>query len=449
MLLTLLLLACAGSGPQGPQPVLELPNASFALGESVFFWVGVSSSEALDQEAYEARPCHVEITHPDRRTTTSSIHWPADGDRRLGWRGGSGLETGEARVGQYRVRVSCGSEMVTDYFDVRELPQLSEIQTGFSLSSGCHGDPYDRTITLWLANGSNTQLVVASPEHVGFAARQLEPRAECHAFFPPEAMGLRSPRPGDVLADSLSYASLSQIEHSAVDPGEGRQWTFCASSGLSQCPALSATVKLDLFATLHFLLGPATSEEAMSGPYRLPVVEQLSIDMSQIFFSHSWLSAAEVSLRSGATNVTLSSDQSADLSERLDTHFRSCQPYSRVMRDGVLPQETLTKRWAEQEQSVHALLHFTYSSDAPPHLQNKTLDVQFGFPTKDLLGPVFVKNASQEISSYIRCGGYESLLLACHVHSLVPGVQPNSRCQEWQELMARYPVPASEPQEPE
>ncbi len=277
MLGNFLFLAAAGLlSAKGPQPVLELPKTSFALGEQVFFWTGVTAVEPLDRGLYQDQPCQVEITDPDSRTTASPISWPMDGDPSHGWRGGNGIPGEAALPGTYRVRVSCGSSAVVGRFDVLGVPELSKIDTGFDLSNGCKHDPYDYTITLWLRNNSSLQLQVASPgalmaNYVSFAARRPEPPAECDGFFPPEAMGVRSPAVGDVVTDNLSYARLSVVGHWQVAPNEDRRWTFCASSGLSTCPASMHLTLLDVFATLEILLGPPSSPEGQQGPYRLPV----------------------------------------------------------------------------------------------------------------------------------------------------------------------------------
>lgn len=170
---------------------------------------------------------------------------------------------------------------------------------------------------------------------------------------------------------------------------------------------------------------------------------------SQHILSPPTPGASEVSLKSAATTVPLSATQSADLSERLDMYFRTCHPYNQVVWGEVLPQEILTKLWTEQEHTLHAVLHISYGPDAPSHLRNTTLEVLFGFPIENGgLGPVLARDSSHLVSSYIKCPGFDALLLACHVHRLVPGIQPSARCQEWEDLEAEQTVPESDPQEP-
>lgn len=162
---------------------------------------------------------------------------------------------------------------------------------------------------------------------------------------------------------------------------------------------------------------------------------------SQYAWSPFPLAAAEVSLKSAASPVPLSAAQSAELSERLDKYFQACHPYSRVVRGGDLPQETLSKLWTDQENTVHAVLHVTYGSDAPEHLRNTTLEILFGFPQENGgLGPVLARDPSQFVSSYIKCPGLDGLRLACHVHGLVPGIEPSPRCREWEDLEVGPPV---------
>jgi hypothetical protein len=162
--------------------------------------------------------------------------------------------------------------------------------------------------------------------------------------------------------------------------------------------------------------------------------------ISQLGDSPPLLSEFKVALLSGSSPVGLSKAQSAHLSARLNTLFQTCHPMN---RGGVVPQETLTSRWAEQERTVHAVLHVTYGPDSPSHLSNRALEVLFGFPPESNgLGPIIAREPGQPLKSYFKCSGLEHLLLACYVHRLVPGVQPSSRCQELEDLHVERHVEA-------
>ena len=60
-------------------PMLRLDKSRFALGESVFFWVGVESkSGAIIPREYQDT-CRLTITRPDGTNKTEPVSWPIDG----------------------------------------------------------------------------------------------------------------------------------------------------------------------------------------------------------------------------------------------------------------------------------------------------------------------------------------------------------------------------------
>ncbi|HJQ99127.1 MAG TPA: hypothetical protein VJ826_12515 [Candidatus Polarisedimenticolaceae bacterium] len=132
---------------------------------------------------------------------------------------------------------------------------------------------------------------------------------------------------------------------------------------------------------------------------------------------------AEVTLKNAGSTVALSEAQKSQLAQRLNAYVGTCHPYRQVVGGDERPQEELTKAWSETEKSVHALLG-----------DDRRL-VLFGFPTANGgLGAVLARNPDGSITSYAKCPGHEGLALACHVHRLVPGVEPNPRCPEFETL---------------
>jgi len=82
-------------------PIIRLDKTRFALGESVFFWVGVEQTSRAPIPKQYQKTCRLTITRPDGAQRTEEVGWPIDGPADSGWLGGSGLGTDKIQLGQF------------------------------------------------------------------------------------------------------------------------------------------------------------------------------------------------------------------------------------------------------------------------------------------------------------------------------------------------------------
>src|SRR5262245_17011324 len=71
--------------PPNGVPIIRLEKSRFALGESVFFWVGVESTSRDPIPKEYQNTCRLHITRPDGTSKTEPGGWPADGVVDRGW----------------------------------------------------------------------------------------------------------------------------------------------------------------------------------------------------------------------------------------------------------------------------------------------------------------------------------------------------------------------------
>jgi hypothetical protein len=268
------------AAPQ-PRPVLEIPKATYALGEKVFYWVGVKSDAPMSREAYE--PCEETVVGPGGDSTSRPLEWPLDGFGDYGWRGGSGLAAHETIVGTYQVRVTCADETVTGGFEVEPFAPVDDFGADFAVSDGCNGRQTDHRVSLSVRNYSaDHDAYVATPGSlsspmVWFSTASGPPeRASCHSSFPETAFGLEPPRVGSPLYFDLTPENLESVPHVVLTPGQGHQWSFCLSQGVS-CFDDSFPDSVALGAVLHVLFRPAAGAGDYLGPMRIPVSGEFSL----------------------------------------------------------------------------------------------------------------------------------------------------------------------------
>lgn len=136
---------------------------------------------------------------------------------------------------------------------------------------------------------------------------------------------------------------------------------------------------------------------------------------------------ADVTLENGSSKVALTDSQQSELAPRLVAYLGACRPYRQVVGGDERPQDELTALWSETEKTIHVRFH-----------DDRHRSILFGFPTTNGgLGAVLSENADGSITSYAKCPGGEGLALACAVHRLVPGIEPDPRCPELEKLVPR------------
>ncbi|MBO0799080.1 MAG: hypothetical protein J2P31_09680, partial [Blastocatellia bacterium] len=144
-------------------PIIRLDKSRFALGESVFFWVGVHQTNSAPIPEQYWKTCRLTITRPDGSQKTQEIGWPVDGPIDRGWLGGWGLGKDEIQTGQYTLVFEfAGQKTSPTFISVENVPILKQIETSFVFGqfrddrtpSEVHVSPPE-SVTLIVHNGTD------------------------------------------------------------------------------------------------------------------------------------------------------------------------------------------------------------------------------------------------------------------------------------------------------
>lgn len=117
-------------------PFLEVPKQLYALGEVVFFWVGVKTSGVVPRGTWSPGVLH--IIRPDGARESQKIGGPIDGDPTRGWRGGASLGRSPVIPGLYRLSFEWGQKQSPE-------AQLTVLEW----------DLRDRVLAHWVFQGSD------------------------------------------------------------------------------------------------------------------------------------------------------------------------------------------------------------------------------------------------------------------------------------------------------
>jgi hypothetical protein len=262
----------------GISPLIELDKARFALGESVFFWVGVKAGDdGLVPRAWQVDGT-VTITRPDGTTKVDRVSWPMDGMTDRGWRGGHGF-TAE-QLGTYTaVFEHSGQTTPPAYFSVAEVPVLRDIAARFEFPSPLSLSANGGSVTLVIENRSHETIRVPHRGglmgHVTVQAQRTDGTFSSSGFYPEtallEASGI-APASSFPL-DGYSWRALDTVPTITIQPGGTFRLSLPVSALMAQqarpWPAGEYTVT---FATrLDVLIGERTGPWADVSPVRLDV----------------------------------------------------------------------------------------------------------------------------------------------------------------------------------
>jgi hypothetical protein len=148
------------------KPVLQFEKTRFAIGERVFFWVGVEL-EGGDQKPIPASlmdSMRVILTRPDHTQRIDRITWPIDGmGTNLpgdgGWRGGHGLRDETPQLGVWIAVVEfAGRRTAPVSFTIENVQILKDIDARFIFTEPLVLNAADAAATLTLRNNSSEVL---------------------------------------------------------------------------------------------------------------------------------------------------------------------------------------------------------------------------------------------------------------------------------------------------
>jgi hypothetical protein len=208
--------------PPNGVPIIRLDKSRFALGEAVFFWVGVqANSRSPIPEKYQ-KTCQLTITRPDGTSKIQANGWPADGPADRGWLGGSGLGAEEAQLGRYTLVFEfAGLKTSPAFVFVEDVPLLKQIKAEFIFSRSTEGhiDP-EGNVTLIVHNSSDQVLRFPQPNDinsmVSFSLTKTDGSFRGAYFYPTDGQ----PGEGATSFDTFKWDLVEKVPSVTLASGE-------------------------------------------------------------------------------------------------------------------------------------------------------------------------------------------------------------------------------------
>jgi hypothetical protein len=279
-----------GRKQQPPEavPIIRLDKTRFALGESVFFWVGVErTGDAPIPKQYQ-ESCRLLITRPDGTQKTKDVGWPTDGPKDSGWLGGSGLDEESVQPGRYRLIFEfAGRQTSPAFLSVEDVQILKQVKTTFAL-----GHPVDdaapldvhyptaETVTLSVRNGSNQTVRFPRPggpgRHVSVSIRRVDGGYTNEFFYPDEQLnGENKSEAGSPSYDRFSWDVAGEVPTITLQPGKTFRQELSLQAAFDEAKKglrLDAGEYRVTFSTeLQMLIGAEDGQWAELSPVRIPV----------------------------------------------------------------------------------------------------------------------------------------------------------------------------------
>jgi hypothetical protein len=263
------------------RPFVKLEKPRFAVGEQVFFWVGVSAGAIPLILCDTGR---VLITRPDGTERVDRSGCPIDGRVGAGWQGGRSLGSEVPQVGQWVVAYEfAGHRSEPASFIVARDDIVGQIDATFVFSSPLVLDSPEAFVTLIVRN--------RSPETIRFPERGLSHLVSgrlsrtsgegwARDFFVREAVLLSaagSVRPR-IASDPFTWNLADQVPTVSVLPGGTYELRLplaaaldSGTGGLATIPAGEYEVRL--YTLLQTLAGSPDGQWKDLSPLRIQVTE--------------------------------------------------------------------------------------------------------------------------------------------------------------------------------
>jgi hypothetical protein len=203
-------------------PIIRFDKSRFALGEAVFFWVGIEASSRAPIPKLYRKTCYLTITRPDGTSTTEPSGWPADGNPDSGWLGGAGLGDGETQLGRYTLVFEfAGLRTPPAFLFVEDVPILRQIQAEFVFSRSADGYSHpEGNVTLTIHNNSDQVLQFPRPNDsnslVSFSLIKADGSFRGAYFYPPDKQSSE----GNISFDIFSWDIAPKVSSVILRPGE-------------------------------------------------------------------------------------------------------------------------------------------------------------------------------------------------------------------------------------
>jgi hypothetical protein len=266
--------------PPNGVPIIRLDKSRFALGESIFFWVGVKAiSRGPIPKEYQ-NTCRLIITRPDGASKTEPVGWPKDGPEDSGWLGGWGWGSNETQPGRYALAFEfAGQRTELVSLLVEGLPILKQIEAEFVFSRSGEGLAIpDGNVTLIVRNNSDQTLRFLQPggfnSMVSVSLSKSDRSYRNDFFYPVESLPAGGNSPA-ITFGAFTWDVASRAPSVTIRPGETyrqemplRAALAEAAEGLSVHPG---RYDVTFSTALQILIGEKGGKWSEISPVRVPV----------------------------------------------------------------------------------------------------------------------------------------------------------------------------------
>jgi hypothetical protein len=279
-------------------PIIRLDKTRFALGESVFFWVGVKQTNRAPIPQHYQKSCRLTIMHPAGSQKIEDVGWPVDGPADSGWLGGSGLGTDKIQPGQYTLVFEfAGQQTAPTFIFVEDVPILKQIETSFTFGQlrdnpapfEVHVSPTE-SVTLIVHNGSDQTLRFLQRdginELISVSIRKVD-GSYSNSFFYPDGnlLGQKEPEMPSISFDKFTWDIAQKVPTIILKPGETYRQGLSlkvafneAKRSLSFAPG---EYKVTFGTNLQILVGEKGGRWAEFSPIRISVCSTAICNITQ------------------------------------------------------------------------------------------------------------------------------------------------------------------------
>jgi hypothetical protein len=266
--------------PPNGVPVIRLDKSRFALGESVFFWVGVEATSRDPIPKEYQNTCRLIITRPDGTSKMEPNSWPADGMVDRGWLGGASIGSSETQLGRYTLVFEfAGQRTEPVSLLVEDLPILKQIEAEFVFSHSRDGlAAPDGNVILTVRNNSDQILRFPQPggdnSMVSVSLSKSDRSYRNDFFYPSESLpGLG--KTSGISFDTFTWDVASQTPSITIRPGETYRQEMPLRAALAEA-AKGSSVRPGRYdvafsTTLQILIGEKDGKWSEISPVRIPV----------------------------------------------------------------------------------------------------------------------------------------------------------------------------------
>jgi hypothetical protein len=203
-------------------PILQLEKPVYLAGESIRFWIGVTTQTDIPEALFQSAVFH--MVWPDGSRTDEHVSWPLDGNPSRGWKGGWGFGNRSPSPGRYVVWFEFAGQKTADRpFEIIPNPFSKSIEARWIFTdTKSGGGIHVRGALLHIENKSGRALHVAKPgllgSEVGLDVKAFQPPSSDSTFVLQSAM-LRADEIPSFSFDKLDWNNQSKWPMITVPDG--------------------------------------------------------------------------------------------------------------------------------------------------------------------------------------------------------------------------------------